>query len=89
MKAKEFVKKKYPKAIIERRRSGMCQGTYYGEPFWMIKMDFEGEIIGVGNSKSNAWVNTKKFIQAEEIRIAEFKAAGEKSCKTKVSYEHF
>ena len=56
MTAKEFVQEKYPKARSER------QVKNSGEAYYLIRNRGETMYMASGNSESNAWVNTKKWI---------------------------
>lgn len=66
MTAKEFVKEKFPKAQAERQVQGRIKGLQ--EVYYLIRNGRETMYIASGNSESNAWVNAKKKILAQEVK---------------------
>jgi hypothetical protein len=65
MTAKEIVRLKYPNASIERQVEGRIKGMQ--KVYFLVrKTPYSMTYLASGNSKSNAWVNAKKFIQSEE-----------------------
>lgn len=67
MTAKDFVKQKYPKAIVERHVQGRIKGMQ--EVYWLIRTERNVMYIANGKTESNAWVNAKKAIIKEENKI--------------------
>ncbi len=65
MTAKEFVKKKYPRARAERQVAGrVCKIAY-----WLVRPNMGEMYIGTGKTESSAWVSAKKGIEEAEVRM--------------------
>ncbi len=56
MKAKEYVKKTYPKARSERQKANN------GEVYRLIRPELYLMYISTGKTESQAWVNAKKHL---------------------------
>jgi len=62
MKAKEFVKSKYPNAKAKKYRN---HGPF-NKAYWLIWSDYQSENpirLSEGKTESNAWVNAKNNLR--------------------------
>lgn len=64
MKAKDFVKERYPNASAEKHIKGMIKGLQ--EVYYLIRDGRQTMYMAIGKSESNAWVNAKKNILKRE-----------------------
>jgi len=59
MTSEEFVKKKYPRAVVESYKQNGPLGKRY---YLCWSKSFNGIRLSEGDTKSKAWVNAKKNI---------------------------
>lgn len=65
MKAKDFVKSRFPKAKAERHVSGgRVKGM--GKPYYLIRPATHEMWIGNGDTESKAWIDAKERIMDRE-----------------------
>jgi hypothetical protein len=64
MKAKEFVKRRIPKATAEKQVSGFINGLQ--KTYWLIRERGNSMYLAEGFDENNAWSNAKKLILERE-----------------------
>ena len=66
MTSEQFVKQHFPEAVAGKVK----RGGFLAETYWLVyaNSDFDNNpiILSRSKSKSNAWVNARKEIQAEK-----------------------
>lgn len=62
MTAKEFVKEKHPKAIVQNFKTN---NPFDKNGYWLCWEKRGGKRLSEGKSESNAWVNAKKYLVEE------------------------